>query len=117
FVDRFHPVARRPGRRTVWREYTSIDFMHMHPGLRLLAHIAGSGSWDSPVELTFLDNGQPIFLDPTVRSASWSDLMADYDRDQGAEASWRAADVAVDAAPDAQPSTTLDFVGATENRI
>jgi HD superfamily phosphohydrolase len=110
FVDRFESVALRPSLNKVWKPYATLDFMHMHPCLCLLGHIAASGGWDSPRDLTFQNGEDILFVEPSTRTAQWSHLMVDYARDDpDGPKDRRGGHAAV------EPS--LDFVGTTENRV
>jgi HD superfamily phosphohydrolase len=80
YVRRFERVARRPHATNLWPERVNIDFMQMHPCLRLLAHIVASSNWKSPRHLTFQDRGRCYFIEPNTRPSQASDLQVDYGR-------------------------------------
>jgi HD superfamily phosphohydrolase len=115
FVERFERVAHRAEPKNVWKEHARLDFMRMHPCLRLLAHIAGTGTWRSPDELTFLDGNQPVFIEIVAKPSQASDLMVDYDRDMSAGPIRPDAEEGEPVA--SRKPAGLDFIGATENRV
>lgn len=115
FLSDFLELAHSPVSTHVWEEWFHLDFMRMHPCLRLLAHIAGSSGWEGPNDLLFVQDDEIFFLEPIAKTAQWSDLLVDYDRaEDGAD---YLSALAVSSMGNRPQPASLDFLGTSENRV
>ncbi len=105
YIRRFRQLVNEPSRALVWPQRAHLDFVHMHPCLRLLGHIAAHAKWESPEQLTRRTREGAVFIEPSTRPAQGSTLLVNYSRPVSDDGTRRTRALA------------LDFLGATENRL
>lgn len=83
-ISRDTPTDKNPMSAPAWESYAHLDFIHMHPCLRLLVYIAASATRERPKEHMFRldeDEGQVLFVEPSTRPTPSFSLLVDYDID------------------------------------
>lgn len=82
----------------LWQQFAHLDFIHMHPCLRLLVSIAASATYLKPDEQLFRHPDHPdfdVFVEPSSRPAPKFSLLVDYECNPG--------------------NPSLDFIAVAEN--